>query len=265
MPTQSPSDPQLRDVELMQSCARRDPAAQREVASRLVARVRRLSRLLLKEPVEAEDAAQLALLEILQSASGFRRAGCLEAWADRITARTTLRLARELRARRSVFQRMTDWETLLETFPGLSVKPYAGSNLSAFLERRRSPPAARPRRDSRESVAVTGGPTCRSADRGSGPPAHRPPSSRTPTANLQPPESLSLSLRSPSEKRPRRVACKCRTSRRLHVCRHRFRACLQLLQAGRRNCRCRTVGVGVRAGFPAPALLAQRLHPVPAP
>jgi RNA polymerase sigma-70 factor (ECF subfamily) len=135
LPSEDPSDLKLRDVALMQLCARRDPSAQRAVALRLVGRVRRLSRLLMREPVEAEDAAQLALLEILQSASGFRRAGSLEAWADRITARTTLRLAREIRARSSIFQRVADVDSLLDVFPGLSARPHSGSNLDTFLTR----------------------------------------------------------------------------------------------------------------------------------
>lgn len=130
-----PSDAQLRDLELMQACSRREPAAQREVALRLAARVRRLARLLLREPAEAEDAAQLALLEILQSASGFRRAGSLEAWADRITARTTLRLARELRARRSLFQRMTELDLVADAIPGLLAKPAPTFSIEAFLTR----------------------------------------------------------------------------------------------------------------------------------
>jgi RNA polymerase sigma-70 factor, ECF subfamily len=133
--TDVPNDEQLRDLELMQACARKDPSAQRELALRLVGRVRRLSRLLLREPVEAEDAAQLALLEILQSASGFRRAGSLEAWADRITARTTLRLARELRTRRSFLHNILDVEGFFEHLPGLSTAPAAGSSLDTFLAR----------------------------------------------------------------------------------------------------------------------------------
>lgn len=139
MPTQDPTGQQLRDLELMRRVARRDPAAQRELAGRLVNRVRRLSRLLLREPAEAEDAAQLALMEILQSASGFRHAGSIEAWADRITARTTLRLARELRARRTILQRLSELGPNLDALPGMHVRPPQNFGIDAFLKRLNTP------------------------------------------------------------------------------------------------------------------------------
>ncbi len=93
MPFQSPPDGD-RDLDLMASVARREPAAERAMVERLSGRVRRLARLLAGTTVDADDAAQMSLLEILRSASGFRVAMSLERWADRITVRTTRRLVR---------------------------------------------------------------------------------------------------------------------------------------------------------------------------
>jgi RNA polymerase sigma-70 factor (ECF subfamily) len=89
----------------------------------------------LEDAAEAEDAAQLSLLEILQSASSFRNTGPLEAWADRITVRTTLRLARQLRAQRGVFERFTEGETVRQLFPKSQVDRAGSLDLEHFLER----------------------------------------------------------------------------------------------------------------------------------
>lgn len=75
----------------MERVARHDPRAQRELVHRLMARVRRTSRALVREASDADDAAQVALLEVLSSAGKFRAEGSIESWADRITVRTTLR------------------------------------------------------------------------------------------------------------------------------------------------------------------------------
>lgn len=93
------------DVELMAAVAANDPSAQRVVAQRLAPRVRKVSGLLCRSAADADDAAQAALIEILRSASSFRIATSLERWADRVTARTTLRMARRERSRRGLLER----------------------------------------------------------------------------------------------------------------------------------------------------------------
>ena len=93
------------DVKLMAAVAAKDPAAERELALRVGARVRRITGLLCQAPADADDAAQTALIEILRSAGGFRFATSLERWAERITVRTTLRAARKERGRRSLIER----------------------------------------------------------------------------------------------------------------------------------------------------------------
>jgi RNA polymerase sigma-70 factor, ECF subfamily len=101
----APSQKPRTDVELMAAVAARDPAAQREVLSRLGGRVRKITGLLCREHADAEDAAQVALIAILKSADGFRVATSLERWAERIAVRTTLRASRRERSRRGLLER----------------------------------------------------------------------------------------------------------------------------------------------------------------
>jgi RNA polymerase sigma-70 factor (ECF subfamily) len=67
------------------------------VARRLHARIQRLASAFLRNPADADDASQLAMLEILRALPTFRGESRLEAWADRIAVRTVVRLARERR------------------------------------------------------------------------------------------------------------------------------------------------------------------------
>jgi RNA polymerase sigma-70 factor (ECF subfamily) len=92
------------DLALMTLVAAGNVEAMNAVALRLASRVRRLSRMMVRSEALAEDASQVALVEILQSAHTFQARSSLERWADRITARITLRHAREERKR---FQLMT--------------------------------------------------------------------------------------------------------------------------------------------------------------
>jgi RNA polymerase sigma-70 factor (ECF subfamily) len=93
------------DIELMVQVARGEPAAQRVLVRRLLRRIERVCRALLRNRVDAEDAAQLSVIEILKSARNFRGESSLERWSDRITARTALRaVASERRAHRPPFE-----------------------------------------------------------------------------------------------------------------------------------------------------------------
>jgi len=84
--------------------------AMNTVARRLSGRVRRVSRGILRNEALADDAAQIALVEILQSARTFGGRSSLERWADRITARISLRQARDERRRSSVVDSLDDPE-----------------------------------------------------------------------------------------------------------------------------------------------------------
>lgn len=88
------------DLGLMKLVAGGDTHAQRVLAHRLAPRVQRVARRLLANTADADDAAQVALMEILRSAASYREEASIERWADRIAVRTSLRQAREQRRRR---------------------------------------------------------------------------------------------------------------------------------------------------------------------
>ncbi len=116
----------------MGAVAANDEVAQRQLVERLGPRVRRLCRLLCRSHADADDAAQLALIEILKSASGFRVEASLERWTDRITARTALRLNRRERSRAQLLERWLSpgalpWGTPLASTLGVA------PGLDAFL------------------------------------------------------------------------------------------------------------------------------------
>ncbi|MDB4974268.1 MAG: ECF-family polymerase sigma factor [Myxococcaceae bacterium] len=96
-----------RDLELATSAGRGNPEAIAALAERLASRVERIARALMGssreavQPVDADDAAVHALVELLRSTASYRGKEPLERWADRTTALSVLRFARAVR-RRSV-------------------------------------------------------------------------------------------------------------------------------------------------------------------
>ncbi len=87
-----------RDEDLELACQSAfDTAARERLVKRLSARTKRLCGAMLRNRVDAEDASQVALLEVVQSAPSFRGECRLEAWSDRITARVCIRLSRARR------------------------------------------------------------------------------------------------------------------------------------------------------------------------
>jgi RNA polymerase sigma-70 factor (ECF subfamily) len=91
------SAPLSLDLERMRRAGQGDPKAQAWLATTVLAGVRRVARAILRRPADADDAAQLALMEVLRSASSYRGDAPVEAWARRITVRTVLRHARRER------------------------------------------------------------------------------------------------------------------------------------------------------------------------
>jgi RNA polymerase sigma factor (sigma-70 family) len=75
----------------------KDADSESEIVARLAPRVRRITGSLLRNSHDAEDAAQLALLELVKAISTFRGEGPLEAFCDRVVVRTAIRLARARR------------------------------------------------------------------------------------------------------------------------------------------------------------------------
>src|SRR5262245_49966323 len=96
--------PAQSDLGFMKLVAGGDPHAQRVLAHRLAPRVQRIAQRLISNRADADDAAQVALMEVLRSAANFREESSIERWADRIAVRTILRHAKDQR-RRSLFVR----------------------------------------------------------------------------------------------------------------------------------------------------------------
>jgi len=98
------------DLRLMQLVARGDGHAQRLLANRLVVRVRRAATAIMRGSVDADDASQHALIEILRSAHNYRGDSSVERWADRITSRSVIRFARAVRRRNQTVEPNADTE-----------------------------------------------------------------------------------------------------------------------------------------------------------
>jgi RNA polymerase sigma-70 factor, ECF subfamily len=102
------------DLALAHGVAAGDGEAKARLAHRLVRRVLRLCRALVPGAADAEDAAQLAMEAVLAGASTYRGEAPIEHWADRIAARTAVRLAR---ARGRVAVADLDPEAIVATAP----------------------------------------------------------------------------------------------------------------------------------------------------
>jgi RNA polymerase sigma factor (sigma-70 family) len=85
------------DRALMSRAAAGDEPSRREVVRRVLPRAQRLCHSLLRNPADAKDASQSAVIEVLRSAATYRGESSLEHWADRVVARTALRLASSAR------------------------------------------------------------------------------------------------------------------------------------------------------------------------
>lgn len=90
-PSSSPSPERDAELALCQRVARGDRAAS-ETLARLVMPVARHAALrLTRTASDAQDAAQVATLEVLRSAPHFAARGSLRGWANRIAARAVVR------------------------------------------------------------------------------------------------------------------------------------------------------------------------------
>ncbi|HEX5658907.1 MAG TPA: sigma-70 family RNA polymerase sigma factor, partial [Polyangiales bacterium] len=90
------ADEREGDVHLAQS-AETCAATRDALTRRLQPRVHRLVASFLRNHADAEDATQVALLEILRAMPSFRGESKLETWADRIAVRAAIRIARTRR------------------------------------------------------------------------------------------------------------------------------------------------------------------------
>jgi RNA polymerase sigma-70 factor (ECF subfamily) len=82
-----------------------DAGAQRVVLERITGRVRRVARLLLQDRADADDAAQVAILKILDFPNLREPSETLEQWAVRIAVSVALQYSKRERRRRNLLQR----------------------------------------------------------------------------------------------------------------------------------------------------------------
>jgi len=86
-----------QDHALANATSRGDRTAAEALTRKVLPTVRRVARALLTNRSDAEDATQLALLEVLRAAGTYRGTGPLESWARRIASRAVIRHARRAR------------------------------------------------------------------------------------------------------------------------------------------------------------------------
>jgi RNA polymerase sigma-70 factor (ECF subfamily) len=127
------------DLRLMSLVASGDRRAQRLLVHRLEARVRRIANRLLGSGPDADDASQLALIEILRSAHTFREEASIERWSGRITARTALRHIREKRRGLAMIVPLSDIEDVGSIPPPDSVDEETPRKLQEYLDKLSDP------------------------------------------------------------------------------------------------------------------------------
>ncbi|MFH2005082.1 MAG: sigma-70 family RNA polymerase sigma factor [bacterium] len=98
------AQPNRIDVELASAAAAGSDDARRELAERVLDRIRTTVRYLCGDHADASDITQQCLVEVLRSAGSFQGLSRLETWADRITVRTAMRLLRRRRQQEARFR-----------------------------------------------------------------------------------------------------------------------------------------------------------------
>jgi RNA polymerase sigma-70 factor (ECF subfamily) len=88
------------DLELTVAVARGDAIAAEKFVRRAVTTVRRVARAMIADRSEADDAIQLALLELMHATKTYRGVGSLDGWIRRVASRAVLRHARKARTSR---------------------------------------------------------------------------------------------------------------------------------------------------------------------
>ncbi len=109
------------DVALAQAAANGESSARRKLAGRLFDHVRATVFYLAAGHSEVEDCVQLALIEILKSTSTFRGDSSLEAWAERIAVRATLRYIKTRRWRSEIVTLVAEHDRPDEGSPEVEV------------------------------------------------------------------------------------------------------------------------------------------------
>jgi RNA polymerase sigma factor (sigma-70 family) len=127
------------DLRLMTLVAAGDRRAQRVLVHRLEARVRRIAHRMLGSSPDADDASQVALIEILRSAHTFREEASLERWSGRITARTVLRHIRDKRRGLAMVVPLSDADDVASIPPPNNSDEDTPRKLQEYLDRLSDP------------------------------------------------------------------------------------------------------------------------------
>ncbi len=98
------SDPTELDYALLRRLARGDDAALAELVRRHQQRVYQIAYRLLRDPLEAEDAAQEVFIKVYENAHRFEPKASVAAWLHRITANHCLNVLRRRRPTESLDQ-----------------------------------------------------------------------------------------------------------------------------------------------------------------
>jgi RNA polymerase sigma-70 factor (ECF subfamily) len=98
-------DPKFEDdLDLTCAAAVGDRRARRQLAERLLDRVRTTVRYVSADDRDQDDWVQIAMIEILRSARTFQASGSLESWADRIAIRSAMRHLKRRRRKETVVE-----------------------------------------------------------------------------------------------------------------------------------------------------------------
>ncbi|MCP4604662.1 MAG: RNA polymerase sigma factor [Proteobacteria bacterium] len=130
------------DLELAQAAASGDQVARRIVVERLYDHVRTAVRYLSADHRDQDDWVQLTLLTILRAIGTFRGMSSLEAWANRITLRTAMRLIKQQQKRERAiapsmdFQLGTDWNSK-NVHQRIAIRQHLARHLGALSPDRR--------------------------------------------------------------------------------------------------------------------------------
>lgn len=124
------------EIDMTRAAAQGDPVARRDLVDALFDQVRRTVSYLAQPTRDAEDLAQLSLIQILRSAGSFRGECSLSYWADRIAVRTAMKQFRKRQRREKLTQEI--WEPAPPPRPGvdedLALQQIRG-RLSAMLQK----------------------------------------------------------------------------------------------------------------------------------
>lgn len=96
------------DRSLMALVAGGNAHARRVLLTRIAPRVQRICMAVLRNKDDADDASQLALLDVLRAAASWRGDGSLERWCDRLAGRRAVRCAKRETRQRSLLDNEAD-------------------------------------------------------------------------------------------------------------------------------------------------------------